>query len=403
MRRRGPLFVVVLIGLACLSAAGCRTAATVAAPLTDTGKIDSGLPLRVAWLANLQPPEKEDLWRPTQYAAPAVAEGAVYLGNTQNQFYAFDARNGDILWQIKTTGPVESAALVVGDAVLVGDGDGTVYCLNRRTGLVRWTYRVQGQVMGRLATNGDLVFVRTNHERVYALTVADGKWKWMQSREVPPGFTIRGVGSPVADGDRLLVGYADGYFLGYRTGSGEELFKTMLEKGDRFIDVDATPVLDDRFIYIASYGGTFYCLSRDNATIQWTHRKGSVERAAIHGDRVFLGDAEGFVRAIEKQTGKELWAFDLRTYDDRLSVAPEPRRRLKTPTNPVPYYGALLVASSSGYFHALDQQTGQPKWHFWPGWGVTAELVIDGNTLYVHSNAGNLYCLKPNYYFHPAQ
>ena len=71
MRRRGPLFVVVLIGLACLSAAGCRTAATVAAPLTDTGKIDSGLPLRVAWLANLQPPEKEDLPHINQFQSQA--------------------------------------------------------------------------------------------------------------------------------------------------------------------------------------------------------------------------------------------------------------------------------------------------------------------------------------------
>jgi outer membrane protein assembly factor BamB len=245
-------------------------------------------------------------------------------------------------------------------------------------------------------SDGKLVFVRTSHERLYAVTVADGKWKWMQSRELPTGFSIRGVASPTLDNGRVLAGFADGYLLAYNAADGAEVFKTMLEKGERFVDVDATPIVDGASIYVASYGGTLYSLSRENASIQWTYRKGGVHRAAIVGDRLFFSDADGLVHALDKKTGAEIWSFDVRDYDERRSVARGPRRQLKAPTAPVPFHDVLVLASSSGYLYALDQQNGAVRWKYWPGYGATADIVSDGGALYVHSNFGNLYRLKPS-------
>jgi outer membrane protein assembly factor BamB len=231
------------------------------------------------------------------------------------------------------------------------------------------------------------------------LRATDGKWKWMQSREVPVNFTIRGVASPVLDGDRVLVGFSDGYFIGYNKTDGSEVFKTLLEKGERFLDIDGTPIVDGANIYVASYSGTFYCLARDNASIQWTYRRGSVQHAAVVGERIFIGDDQGFVQALNKQTGELYWSFDLRENDLKRSIVKSSRRRLKVPTNPVPFNDLILVASSSGYVYALDQMVGQEKWVFWPGFGVTTEIVTQGNSIYIHTNFGNLYCLKPNYHF----
>lgn len=399
MRRTGFLVFISLLLLATLMAAGCAGQARGVIPLSDNPG-DEGLPLRVSWVRILMEQGREDIWRPMQYAPPTVADNVVYLGNTENVFYAFDEITGDTLWKFNTNGPVESGATLLGaDAVVIGDGDGYVYCLNRRTGFAKWVYRVQGQVMGRIVTDGELVFIRTTHERVYALRAADGKWKWMQSREVPVNFTIRGVATPVLDGDRLLVGYADGYFIGYNKTDGTEIFKTLLEKGERFLDIDATPIIDGANLYVASYSGTFYCLSRENASIQWTFRQGSVQSAAVAGERVFLGDDQGFVHALNKRTGELYWSYDLRESDQKRSIAKSPRRRLKAPTNPVPFNGLILVASSSGYIYALDQAVGQEKWEYWPGFGVTTEIVTHGNSIFIHTNFGNLYCLKPNYRF----
>jgi len=372
-----------------------------AIPRTALEDSDMGpLPFSVSWVRIFYNESDEDIWRPMEYAPPTVADGVVFIGNNLKRFYALDASNGDVIWSFTTNGPVESGAVVLGDKVFFGDGDGYVYCLNRKDGFAKWTYRVQGQVMGRLATDGNLIFVATNHERLYAINAEDGRWKWMQGRDLPTTFTIRGVCSPVVDGDRVLMGYADGYFLAYRAADGSELFKTLLQKGERFTDVDASPIIDGAYIYIASYGGTFYCLSRDNASIQWTFRKGSVQNAAISGEKVLLSDDEGLVHALDKKTGRELWGFDVRENDLLHSLARGPRRKLKIPTSPIAYAGYVIVASSSGYVYALDEKDGTCKWSFWPGYGVTSAITLDHNhNLFIHTNYGNVYCLRPKYFY----
>ena len=373
----------------------------VVVPLTpDHALEEDPLPLRVAWVKTLLDQQNRDTWRPMQYSTPTVADGVVYMGNTSGMFHAVDALNGDILWKFKAAGPIECGALAVGKAVVFGDGDGRVYCLNRENGLVKWKYHVQGQVMGQIITDGKLVFVRTNHERLYAITLDEGKWKWMQSRELPADFTIRGVSSPVLVDGRIIFGFADGYLMGFKADTGVEVFKTLLQKGERFTDIDATPLVDGEWIYVASYGGTFYCLDRENAAIQWTYRYGSVQRAAIAGDTIFLSDDRGFLHALNKANGQLKWRFDLREYDRENSLARGQRRQLKIPTVPLPFGNVVLVASSSGYIYALDQQGGKIKWRYWPGHGVTASMTKDErNAVYVHSNFGNLYCLLPRHFY----
>jgi outer membrane protein assembly factor BamB len=398
---RRAILTLLLLALLVVVFSACHTQGRVIVPVApDSPAAEGPLPLHTAWVKTLMNEATEDRWRPMQYAIPVPDRELVYLGNTNNIFYAFNAADGSVVWSFNTAGPVESGAVVVGDRVIVGDGDGHVYCLDRKNGHVFWTYVVQGQVMGNLASNGELVFIRTTHERLYAVTLADGKWKWMQSRELPPNFTIRGVGSPVVDGDRVINGFADGYLMGFRASDGSEVFKTLLQKGERFTDVDGTPLLDGKYMYVVSYNGTFYCLSRDEASIQWTYRVGGIQRAAVSGDRVFLSDDQGFVHALNKKTGEKLWKFDLREHDLERSLAQSFRRQLKIPSAPLPFYGVLLVASSSGYLYALDEKTGKMRWRYWPGYGITAAMAREGRSIFVHSNFGNFYCLQPNFAFH---
>jgi len=397
-RAAAVLFLFVIIAVM----TGCRVQAAAVVPIApDAPEAQGVLPLRTLWAKMLVNDATEDRWRPMQYAIPTATDDLVYLGNTNNIFYAFNAADGSIVWSFNTAGPVECGAVIVGDRVIFGDGEGYVYCLDRRNGHLHWTYQVQGQVLGNLASNGELVFIRTTHERLYAVTLADGKWKWMQSRELPPNFTVRGVSSPIVDGDRVIDGFADGYLLGFQAADGIETFKTLLQKGERFTDVDATPLIDGDFIFVVSFGGTLYCLGREDASVRWTYRVGGVQRVAVSGDKVFLSDDQGFVHAVNKKTGEKIWAFDLREHDQELSLARSPRRQLKIPTVPLPFFGVLLVASSNGYLYALDPGTGKALWRYWPGYGVTAAMTQQGQSIYIHSNYGTLYCLRPNFLFHP--
>ena len=59
-------------------------------------------------------------------SSPAVANGVVYVGSTDNNIYALNAGTGALLWKY-TTGAVQSSPAVANGVVYVGSTDGNVY------------------------------------------------------------------------------------------------------------------------------------------------------------------------------------------------------------------------------------------------------------------------------------
>jgi outer membrane protein assembly factor BamB len=90
-----------------------------------------------------------EVWSSKVYigSSPAIANGCVYVGGRDGQFFAFNATNGLKIWNhtVDTT-PVgygfESSPAVTGDAVYVGADDGYLYAFNASTGVKLWSYKV---------------------------------------------------------------------------------------------------------------------------------------------------------------------------------------------------------------------------------------------------------------------
>jgi polyvinyl alcohol dehydrogenase (cytochrome) len=85
-------------------------------------------------------------------AAVTQSAGVLYLGAWDGNFYAVDARDGQVLWtHFVGIAPdpgdddcqpgigVTSQAVVIDDIVYVGGGDSTVYALNKNTGKPLWS------------------------------------------------------------------------------------------------------------------------------------------------------------------------------------------------------------------------------------------------------------------------
>src|SRR6266699_3112872 len=72
-------------------------------------------------------------------AAPAVADGVVYVGSHDHHLYALEARTGNVLWRYTAGGSITTSAVVAADTVYFGAMDGTVYALEARTGGQLWT------------------------------------------------------------------------------------------------------------------------------------------------------------------------------------------------------------------------------------------------------------------------
>jgi outer membrane protein assembly factor BamB len=72
-------------------------------------------------------------------SSPVFANSVGYIGSTDKNLYAFNASNGDVIWNFATKAPIDSTPAVVNGYVYTGADDGNVYCLDATSGRLVWS------------------------------------------------------------------------------------------------------------------------------------------------------------------------------------------------------------------------------------------------------------------------
>ncbi len=141
----------------------------------------------------------------------------------------------------------------------------------------------------------------------------------------------------------------------------------------------------DGTIYIGSADRTFYALNKDG-TIKWKVATGEVvDSAALLDDkgRVYFGSGDGKLRALDAQTGKEVWTMEaddpsvnkafIRWFEGNVAIGPG---------------GTLYVPNDNFFLYAVNRDDGSVKWRYrMPDqtWSLPAVDAKSGN-LYVGNN-----------------
>ncbi|MCB9478502.1 MAG: PQQ-binding-like beta-propeller repeat protein [Deltaproteobacteria bacterium] len=383
---------MALFGAGC--AASTPPPVAIVAPANEA---DFEPPLKIDWIAELTPREDEPVFMPVEFSAPGLDDNRAYVGTARGQFFAVDRSDGRVVWRYDAWGPVESTPAITADLVIFGDSEGTVYALNKKTGRARWTYSAATEILGGLATDGDRLFFGTSDNRVYCLDLATGQWKWTYQRELPVTFTIRGISTPVVRGDRVYMGFSDGYAVALNRQDGKEVWKNLLRIDDALVDVDATPLVVGDRLYIAAYDGSLYCLGAESGDVLWKmDNGGSISPPAVRGNYLFVAGTDGRVYGLSRADGSVLWQADIRDLDKDHSLAGAPRRRLKIPTAPLLVGTTLLTGSSDGYLYALDARDGSVLWRYYPGYGLSGDFAYADHRVYFLGNGGQLFALRPS-------
>ena len=120
--------------------------------------------------------------------------------------------------------------------------------------------------------------------------------------------------------------------------------------------------------------------------LAWTFAAGKPIKAgaAIAGGRVFVGDDDGIVHAVEFATGKELWKF---------------KTEASIEATPLVLHEVVYLGSSDGFVYALEAATGKLKWKYETGDKVLGGANHaknpkgDGEWLFIGSYDTNLHCV----------
>jgi outer membrane protein assembly factor BamB len=363
-----------------LGLAGCSTIST----LLDSSRAQREFVVENTWVRSTT--RNEFLgFRRMNRMSPIVLEKMVIQANAIDGIVAYNRNGGRELWRLNLDNGVEGGAQVVGDRLYFGSSNGQFYCVNAATGAIIWTFPVRAETLAPPSIDNGVVYFQSGTDIVFALDAESGKQLWLYNRQVTGNFSIRATTRPVIDGDKLYVGFSDGFLVALKKRDGSLLWERKLGRQGRFKDVDSTPVIDDDSLYVASFDGFLYSLKKDSGDVNWEIDRGGYVPVTIgrdrFSDRLYFSTVTGQLLILDKRTGKEI-----RSVKIRKGIATQPT-----------FFGNYIVyGESDGALVVADAENGAPIGHFNPGHGLVSKpsVVEATGEAYFISNSANLYAMK---------
>jgi len=328
---------------------------------------------RVLW--TFQASERQDAAQ-RFFSGVYESGGRAYVGAASGFLYCLNAENGHLIWKIRLSDWVRSRPLVLGDKVYVTTLDGCLYALRENGTEATQLWKTQlsvhgatadlvGSEQGILVSSRDLMLTsvspRTGRIQ-WRHGILDGVW--IKDRFVAADWIGALQPTPTAVAGTLYCGGPDGFVHALDAETGKE--KWRFEAGGT-IGVAPTVVGDKVFFGQINGDKHFYALNKDSGDVLWKSKDFDfVWVAPVYANgRLFLGNKDGHVFAVDPNTGAMLWRY-YTAKDTPKEHWPKSKRGHGFPpgvySNPVADEKYFYVGSWSGYYFAFDQVTGEMVW-----------------------------------------
>jgi outer membrane protein assembly factor BamB len=314
--------------------------------------------------------------------APLVASGVVYVAAADGDVQALDAETGRTLWSVELDLPVSGGPGVGEGMVLLGTSDGELIALAQDDGELRWRAQLSSEVLSiPQAANGTVV-VNTNDGKLFGLEATNGNERWRYEREVPV-LTLRGTGSPVLSGGAAYIGMSGGKLVALRIDNGGLLWDASItvpsgrSELERLADIDGDPLVFGGGVFVATYQGEVAAVEQRSGRQAWRRNLSAYSGMAADGRRLFLSDEEGVVWALDVRSGSAEWSQDGLKF-----------RRLSDAAVLGDY---VVLGDFEGYVHWIDRNSGELLGRTRVGSApITTGIQVNDDLLFVQGDDGDL-------------
>lgn len=302
----------------------------------------------------------------------AVVGDSIYVSNA-TQIYQIGLADGLEKWRFpaEPDNKINFYAPVVlsqDDQLLVGSYNHVFYSIQPGGGQTNWSFAdAKDRYITKALVTGDQIFVGSADSNLYSLGL-NGSLRW----QFVTGHAI--WGAPVSDGKAIYVASMDHYIYALDPQSGDLIWKTE-DLGGQLV---AQPALSDSgVLYIGAFGSNsdsperssrFVAVDSSTGKILWsTPTRGWVwSTPLLHEDVLYFGDNEGFVYAVNAQTGEILWRQQPDTSANRAIIGA-----------PVILGDRLYFGSKAGLLHILNPADGSALFQAKTiGGQIYADLVL---------------------------
>ena len=373
-------------------------------PAKSLGHVALPASIGRAWTAEIAGSTK----RTRLAAAPVVANGTVYVLDTNATVRALDAANGSERWRA-TVGEVTggrsfwsgentgNSGAVFGGGVSVADGRvyatngvGDVVVFDAATGNQIWKARPGGPLRGAPTVAYNSAYVLSQDNQLYALNTADGALRWQGSGSIQLAGVF-GVAAPAVGQGTVVAGFSSGELTAFRYENGQPVWGDALTRTSistavtNLSDVDANPVIDNGRVYAVGQGGRMVAIDLVTGQRLWEINIAGISTPWVAGDWIYVVTDEAQLLAIARETGRVRWMTQLPRYKDE-----------KDKKGPISWIGPvlagdrLIVASTEGQITNVSPLDGSIQTTVETKRSVSLPLVVANNTLYVLHDDGTL-------------
>ena len=335
----------------------------------------------VAWSKNLDPPSKTGNL-PIALNGPLIYGKNLYIGDNMGSMRAYALADGREVWSGRDRSAYHAKPVVSEGTLVYGDVGGRVYARDHLTGEIQYAVDLGASVESEALTHEGRAFFQTRNHQVFALDAKTGKILWSYKRNIPYLTTLQGASRPTAYKGKLFVGFADGTVCALSIEEGMVLWEKKISMGEKFIDVDMSPVIFGGHLYVGS------------------------SSAQLH---VFNADSGNIVRTLKDRVGRSPKIIDKNlvysTVDGALVVLGadgRQRERVQLSTSgslgsAVPWRGGIVVPSFEGDLYLLDRKTFRLLDKLFLGHAYSAvfgDPVVGEGSLAVFSSRNRLYVYR---------
>ncbi|MGB8857111.1 MAG: outer membrane protein assembly factor BamB, partial [Burkholderiales bacterium] len=283
-----------------------------------------------------------------QVFVPSVVGGVIFAAGKNGEVVAIDAANGRQRWRIDA-GQKLTGGVGAGDGiVVVGTNKGSLLAYDDK-GRSLWKSELAGEIVSPATVDSRVVVARAADGRLFGLDAADGKRKWVYQRATPP-LTLRAPAGQAVSRGGLFAGFPGGKLvaldlatggIGWEASVAQPRGSTELE---RVADVSSTPVIDADRVCAVAYQGKLACFDLQNGNVLWSQDVSSSTGLVADARNIYVSDDRGVIQAFDKKSGASVWK------NSKLTG--------RRPGAPAVSGNRVLVGDIEGYVHALSTSDG---------------------------------------------
>ncbi len=327
---------------------------------------------------------------------PIVADGKVFILDTQAEVTALDARTGAQLWRVRIspqdarTDTLGGGIAYGGGRVFVAGGYPEILAIDASNGGLLWRRQLTAPPRSAVTFAEGRVYATTLDNQTQVLNAADGTTVWTHAG-LPQSEGVLGQAVPAVDNSFAIIPYSSGEIFALRLESGRPAWQDNLISIRHtnalwsLTDISAAPVIDRGMVYSVSAGGRFVAVNERSGARMWQLEVGSNNMPWVAGDFVYMLDNNNELLCVQREKGGVRWVAQLQTHEDM-----EKRKRPLFWQGPVLAGGRLIMTNSLGQIVEASAEDGRVLKTVETSDTITVPPVVADGALYILTDDGVL-------------